>query len=130
MGIIDWNLVLTSLATIAAICSAFAALKTYKISESLSRTCNIFITSGLDEITVTATSESERVFVLDISILVKERFFKRSNYSCTLLKNVHVHHEKGKVVTGYSILYLKEVWLRVNRTVFLYLNCLKLLKTT
>ncbi|MEZ8676787.1 hypothetical protein AB4516_22360 [Vibrio sp. 10N.222.54.F12] len=96
MGIIDWNLVLTSLATIAAICSAFAALKSYKISESLSRTCNIFITSGLDEITVTATSESERVFVLDISILVKERFFKRSNYSCTLLKNVHVHHEKGK----------------------------------
>ncbi len=96
MGSIDWNWFLTFLATIAAICSAFAAFKSYKISESLSKACNIFVTSGFDEITVAATSESERVFVLDINIIVKKRFFKRSNYSCTLLKNVHFHHEKGK----------------------------------
>ncbi|EGR2273185.1 hypothetical protein AB3A93_002440 [Vibrio parahaemolyticus] len=96
MGNIDWNLVVTSLAAAAAIGSAFAALRSYKISKSLSEICSIFTSSGRDEITIAATSESERVFVLDISILVKRRLFKNSNYPCALLKNVHLSHERAK----------------------------------
>ncbi|MDO6501177.1 hypothetical protein [Photobacterium sanguinicancri] len=102
----SFNLTITILATFAALFSAISSWKSYQISKLLMKNCNIFFDTKRNSGNITATSQSERVLVQDITLKIKFGIFERKSFSLSKLLNVHLHDERTKGYDGlFSILF-------------------------
>ena len=101
-----FNLTITILATFAALFSAISSWKSYQISKSLMKNCNVFLDTKRNRGNITATSESERVLVQDIMLKIRFGIFERKSFSLTKLLNVNLFYEKSGCYDGLcSILF-------------------------
>ncbi|WP_274015963.1 hypothetical protein [Vibrio parahaemolyticus] len=98
------NLTITILATFAALFSALSSWKSYQITKSLMKNCNIFFDTKRNSGNITATSESERVLVQDITLKIRFGIFERKSFSLTELLNVHLYRERSSSYDGLCLI--------------------------
>ncbi len=68
----------------AAVASAIAAIRSYKLAKNLARICNLFPSVNDNRFVITCTSTTERLIAHEILIVIHENRFKRKTYSLTL----------------------------------------------
>ena len=99
-----FNLTIAILATFAALFSAISSWKSYQISKSLMKNCNIFFNTERNSGNITATSESERVFVQDITLKIKFGIFEKKSFPLTKLLNSHLSWERSGYYDGLFLI--------------------------
>ncbi|MCG9647619.1 hypothetical protein L1D24_03435 [Vibrio brasiliensis] len=83
------SVVVSIFSFLAAVASAIAAFRSYKLSKNLAKICNLFPSVHDNRLIITATSTTERVIAHDIRITVYTSYFRNKTYSLTRLYNVN-----------------------------------------
>ncbi|EKF9179503.1 hypothetical protein [Vibrio paracholerae] len=81
----------------AAVASAIAAIRSYKLAKNLARICNLFPSVNDNRFVITCTSTTERLIAHEILIVIHENRFKRKTYSLTRLYNLNAHFQKASL---------------------------------
>ena len=92
---IDISVIVSVCSFLAAVASAFAAFRSYKLAENLAKVCNLFLSVHDNRLVITSTSTTERLIAHEILIVVHENYFKRKTYSLTRLYNLNTHFQKA-----------------------------------
>lgn len=88
------SVVISIFSFLAAVASAIAALRSYKLAKNLAKVCNIFPSVHKNHLVIAATSTSERLIAHEILITVHKNYFQRKTYSLTQLFNVHTRYDR------------------------------------
>lgn len=83
------SVVVSIFSFLAAVASAIAAFRSYKLAKNLAKICNLFPSVHDNRLIITATSTTERVIAHDIRITVYTSYFRNKTYSLTRLYNVN-----------------------------------------
>ncbi|WP_368084574.1 hypothetical protein [Vibrio splendidus] len=74
---------------LAAVASAVAAFRSYKLAKNLAKVCHLFPSVHGNRLIISATSTTERVIAHEIQITVYTSYFRSKTYSLTQLYNVN-----------------------------------------
>ena len=74
---------------LAAVASAVAAFRSYKLAKNLAKVCHLFPSVHDNRLIISATSTTERVIAHEIQITVYTSYFRSKTYSLTQLYNVN-----------------------------------------
>lgn len=83
------SVVVSIFSFLAAVASAVAAFRSYKLAKNLAKVCNLFPSVHDSRLIISATSTTERVIAHEIQITVYTSYFRSKTYSLTQLYNVN-----------------------------------------
>ena len=83
------SVVVSIFSFLAAVASAVAAFRSYKLAKNLAKICNLFPSVHDNRLIISATSTTERVIAHEIQITVYTSYFRSKTYSLTQLYNVN-----------------------------------------
>ncbi|HHF2906429.1 TPA: hypothetical protein ACPJZ5_004262 [Vibrio diabolicus] len=96
------SVVVSIFSFLAAVASAIAAFRSYKLAKNLAKVCNLFPSVHDNRLIITATSTTERVIAHEIQITVYTSHFQSKTYSLTKLYNVN---KSVQTVSRYDAIF-------------------------